>query len=335
MPAKGAACTLRDMLKVRRVAVLLALFTAAGCKGSSPTGVADAAASSTASASAAPPTAPAPGSDDSDEVRPVYPIDDQPPLPLAVRYCDAIKTIAAKRREACCPGAPYYSSTTQCVRTLSAALRAGGVTLADADLGACEAAMTKATEGCDWVTSTGANVAPECADIIRGTLGDGKTCRSSLECTEGLRCRGLGTTRAGRCGAPLPAGTMCNISADSLVSFTSQYGYEQHHPECAGYCRRQCMDAVADGAACTASLECGTKGYCARGRCTHTAPGAGDACTDRCGGGARCIQGKCAAVKGGGESCAQDVECRGRCVRDDAGSGRCGPDCPSFLKPAK
>jgi hypothetical protein len=325
---------MKEAWRVFALLATLALAGSAGCGGcNGGSGGMDASPSATASASAVASNLPPADSDDPDQVRPVYPIDDKPPLPLAVRYCDATKTIAAKRRDACCGAGLYYSSTTECVRTLSAALRSGAVSLADADVASCEAAMTKSTEGCDWVTSTGANLAQECMGIVLGTLGDGKVCRSNLECTEGLRCRGLGTTRAGKCGAPMPSGSMCNISADSLASFTSQNDYDRHHPECAGYCRRQCVDAVAEGAACTASLECGAKGWCAAGRCTTHAPGVGDACTDVCGGGARCVRNKCAAPKGGGESCELDVECRGRCVRSDAGTGQCGPDCPSFPKP--
>jgi hypothetical protein len=129
---------------------------------------------------------------------------------------------------------------------------------------------------------------------------------------------------------------MCNTAVDSLATFTHQASFERSHPECAGYCgRRQCLDAVATGGACTSSFECGAKGYCAGGKCVANAPAIADVCTDSCANGARCVNGHCAAPKNGGEDCTTNVECRGRCAKDDAGSGKCGPDCPSFLKPAK
>lgn len=286
-----------------------------------------------ASAGALPENRDDPGSD---AIQPVYPVDHLPPLPLAETYCNGVRELPQKRRDACCPRFSSYAPTGECTRTLSSALRSGAVTLDPAQLDACVAAMTKETEGCDWVTSTGTPTATACLGILKGTLKVGAVCRSNLECEEGMRCRNLGATRPGRCGPPLAELGPCNLAIDSLASFSGQNDMERHHPECAGYCgRRQCHDAIAAGAACTASFECGPKGHCAGGKCaTGPLPAPGQACTDLCASGARCSKGKCLAAKAGGESCEEDAECRGRCAREDGGkAGKCAADCPSFLLP--
>jgi hypothetical protein len=224
--------------------------------------------------------------------------------------------------------------TAECVRTLSSALRSGAVALDAAEVDDCAAAAAKETEGCDWVTSTGSPTPAACLGILRGKLEEGALCRSNLECTEGLRCRGLGATRPGKCAPPLPAARMCNVSTDSLAAFTGQDDFDRHHPECAGYCvRRQCTDAVAPGAACAASVECGPGARCVAGKCSSGPPPApGEACTDACAAGSRCWRGKCVATKAGGEACEDDGECRAHCERADGGKvGTCAGQCPSTL----
>src|SRR5262249_19067076 len=151
-----------------------------------------------------------------DGVRPVYPIDNKPPLPEAERYCNAVRELPKKRRQECCPKAGLWAPTGECIRTLSAALRSGAVTLDAAALHGCRGAVTQETEGCDWVTSVGGPTTPACLGIIKGTLKEGAVCRSNLECEEGTRCRGLGATRPGRCAPPLPKLGPCNIATDSL-----------------------------------------------------------------------------------------------------------------------
>jgi hypothetical protein len=297
----------------------LALAMAA-CKGK------DADASAPADAGIGPADAAPAEPEDDDEVRPVYPIDDKPPMPQAVRYCEATRGLPRKRREACCPSMRAYAPTDQCVRTLSSALRSGAVTVDAAAIDACVAAVAKDTEGCDWVTSTGTPTSPACLGILKGALKEGASCRSNLECEEGMRCLGLGATKPGKCAAPLAARSVCNLATDPLAVFTGQEDYDRRHPECAGACRvRQCVDAVPVGGACTASDACGPKGWCVAGKCAASAPLGGERCTDACGAGARCVKGTCVAPKGAGEACTADAECRAVCV-----SGRCAGQCPSF-----
>ena len=337
---------MKSTLSVRRTAapgLALALIAGGGslalasCQDKTP-GAPAASASAAASTPAPAPAASGLPEDEGggDAIRPVYPIDNLPPVPLAEQYCNAVRATPLKRRFACCPNFGSFAPTAECIRTLSSALRSGAVSLAAADVEACAAAVTKETEGCDWVTSVGGPTTAACLGIIKGTLKEGALCRSNLECTEGMRCRGLGATRPGRCGAPLPSGAMCNISTDSLAAFSGQDDVDRRHPECAGHCgHMRCVDAPGPGGACISSSMCGAKAYCAGGKCVEgPPPGPGQACTDVCAPGSRCWKGKCMAPKAGGESCEEDGECRSRCERPDGGkTGTCTGDCPSFSFP--
>jgi hypothetical protein len=291
--------------------------------------------SSSASASASASSAMEHGKDD---IQPVYPIDAQPPLPLAQRYCELVKETPAKRRDACCPSMPTFAPANECARTLSAALRSGAVGIEPADLDACADAVAKETAGCDWVGSLASPTVPACLGIIKGKLNNGAVCRSSLECAEGSRCRGLGATHAGKCAPPLPAQRMCNIAVDSLATFAGQDDVDRHHPECEGYCaRKQCLDALAVGAACVTSLACGPKNHCIAGKCSAgPLPGPGEPCTDACVGGTRCWKGKCVQAKTEGDACENDGECRIHCeMATGTKSGKCAQQCPSFPSTTK
>ncbi len=316
------------------------LLCAVSCKDNAPTA---GPASAAASASAAPAGSAAASADPTErpegaggDIRPVYPIDNLPALPLAERLCEAVRDTPLQRRDQCCSKSGAFAPTAECARTLSSALRSGAVALEAADVDACVAAVDKETTGCDWVTSVGSPTVAACLGIVKGTVKEGALCRSNLECAEGMRCRALGATRPGKCEPPLPEGRMCNIATDSLAVFTGQDDLDRHHPECAGYCvRKQCVAAVALGAACTASYACGPAAHCVAGKCSSgPLPEPGQPCTDACAAGARCWKGKCLAAKAGGESCAEDAECRAHCERGDGGKvGKCAGQCPSFPTP--
>lgn len=280
---------------------------------------------------------------DSDEIRPVYPLD-AAPHPLAQRFCEAIHILPEKRKGECCGAAtsPALEGVAGlCVRTLSYALGSGAVTLAPADVDACVAALGKATTGCDWVKPFALELGPACDGIVKGTLAEKAPCRSSLECGEGMRCLGLSTVDPGTCGPPKPARYPCNLAVDVLAGHTRQASLERAHPECAGFCTRSvCQDAVADGAACSLDLQCG-RGRCEAGKCTHAPPpGPGEACVETCAPGARCARGKCVAPKGEGEGCEENEDCRAMCVRGDGGAaGKCEKLCampaPRITLPSK
>jgi hypothetical protein len=228
----------------RTLAAALVLLAASGCSKKSEGAAPDAAPA--ASSSAPGPASNEPGSD---ELKPVYPVDAGPPDPLAMRLCDALHTLPAKRLAACTskPAGPAAAIIDgQCVRTLTAALAAHAVTLDPGDVDHCTDAMTRATTGCDWATPTSAGPLPaECDGIVHGALSANTPCRSSLECLDGLRCQGLSTIDVGTCAAPKAAGFACNLADDMLATFARQDHYERAHPECAGACvARMCRPAT-------------------------------------------------------------------------------------------
>ncbi|WCQ95859.1 hypothetical protein [Sorangium sp. Soce836] len=170
-----------------------------------------------------------------DEIAPVYPKAEGAPDPLAARLCEALHALPARRKAACCGGGPGFHAGAECARALSFALRAKAVTLSTDAVGRCVEAMARSLEGCDWVAPVAAPVPSACEGIVRGALGEGARCRSSLECADGLRCDGVGPTDAGICRAPRAAGP-CGLSVDALAAVTRQTRYAEAHPECRGRC---------------------------------------------------------------------------------------------------
>ena len=296
-----------------------------------------------ATTASADPTAPAvstergPKSKPDREVRPVYPVDAGPPDPAATRFCEAVQTLPEKRKAECCVGARVGTAPVDsCVRTLSYAIAQHAVTLAPADLDRCVEAMTAATSGCDWVTPFAIAIPPACAGIFKGALAAKTSCRSSLECAEGLRCQGLSATDLGVCGAPRAARFQCGVGIDALAAFTRQDQLDHDRPECEGRCTRgRCEDAPAVGAECKSDAQCG-KNRCLAGKCAGAAlPALGAACpAGVCAPGAGCVNAVCVAPKAEGAACSSTAECRGECVLDDAGrAGTCAARCPSFVIP--
>jgi hypothetical protein len=276
-----------------------------------------------------------------DEIKPVYPKDAGPPDPLAQRLCEVLEKEPLDRVASCCATpalAASMSFSGECVRTLTSALHSHAVTVAEADVARCAEAMDRATQGCDWVTPTstaGSMPLPtECEGVIHGALGAKARCRSSLECADGLRCQGLSAIDVGTCGPPKGAGAACNVANDMLTVYTRQTSVDATHAECAGYCRvRQCRETVAVGHACSTDRECG-KGRCDKGVCsTAPVPTVGQPCSTACAEGSRCVNNSCVAAKAQGATCDVDRECRGACVRSDAGSGgTCEMSCPVPFK---
>jgi hypothetical protein len=216
--------------------------------------------------------APVESSASDDEVRPVYPVTADPPDPLATRLCEALHALPAKRKAACCGGAPGFHLAGECARTLSFALRSKAVTLGPEDVDRCVDAIERSLQGCDWVTPLSAPPPAACEGIVRGELAAGARCRSSLECRDGLRCMGAGPTDAGRC-VPPPARGACGASVDALAASTRQTRSELAHPECAGHCeQRMCAADVPRGGACVSHVECGRGRRCASGKCSDAPP---------------------------------------------------------------
>ncbi len=265
-----------------------------------------------------------------DEVRPVYPKTNDPPDPLAEKLCEALHGIPTKRRATCCSHSPGFSLVPECTRTLSYALREKAVTVDPASVDACAAAMDKAHDGCGWVGPAGAGLPAVCDRLVRGVLDEGKRCRSSLECVDGLRCLGVGPTDTGTCRKPMPTGYPCGVSVDTLAALTRQDSFATQHPECGGFCaQRRCKDLVAEGGACKTAIECGAGKVCQEGQCHEgVLPGSGQTCKGDCAAGLRCDKGTCVGPKEEGAACERDIECRGGCLRGDGGkTGTCGMKC--------
>lgn len=289
------------------------------------------------SASAAPaPSASAVPTDmrESDGIEPVYPKTSGPPDPLAEKLCAALYDVPANRRAECCHHSSGFSLTSECVRILSHALRDKSVSLDSAAVDACVSAMNAAHEGCTWVGPVNVPVPAACDGIVRGSIAEGKRCRSSLECIEGLHCIGVGPTDAGVCRKPPPSGYPCTLAVDTLGALTRQDSLETHHPECAGYCeQRRCQDFVALHGACKTNAACGAGRVCLGGSCEEgSLPEEGKPCAKgTCARGLRCEKGTCVGLKPEGARCSLDVECKGGCIRGDGGKeGTCGMKCGLF-----
>lgn len=279
-----------------------------------------------------------------EDVEPVYPIEaNAPPEPLAEKLCNALTTMPEQKRSACCKTTPSIVITAECTRQLSAAIRHGALAVDVKDVDTCLAAYEKTLEGCDWVGPFPPGPPAACQGIFRGKLAAGQRCRSSLECAGELRCKDLGPTTPGRCS---PAGTgeetSCGGTVDSLATYTLQSDVDARHPECKERCiEHKCRAPVREGGACLISGDCQDGLQCLplpgaprTGNPPRTCVAArlpakeGEACPGGvCDGSLQCIRGTCAARKNTGETCADDFECRGGCLKDGETNGRCGPRC--------
>lgn len=282
----------------------------------------------------------------SDEVEPVYAIDPKAPIdPLAQKLCAALSEMPEKKRATCCSTTPGIVVTPECARMLSAAMKSKAVDVSPAAVDACVAAFEKTLDGCDWVGPFPPGPPKECQNILKGTLGEGARCRSSLECAESMRCRGVGPTTAGKCTKARMIGELCGGTTDTLATFVRQNDLDAQHPECVtGHCiNHRCATPFAAGEVCHVTLDCAEglqclpspapakKGARPERKCTpKPIPSAdGEACPGGvCGGDLQCVLGKCARRKNAGEECSNDFECRGGCVKADGGTKSvCGPRC--------
>lgn len=279
-----------------------------------------------------------------DDVEPVYPVEaNAPAVPLAQKLCEGVNTMPENKRVACCKTTPGITFTSECTRTLSAAMRHKAIEVEAKDVDACIAAFEKTLDGCDWVGPFSPGPPPECLGILKGKTAENHKCRSTLECAGNLHCVGLGPTTVGKCAPPSTGGESCGGTVDPLVGFTRQTDSDKRHPQCKERCiKHQCQPPVADGAPCLISSDCqeglqclpipgGPKTGIIPKKCVAgKAPGKdGEPCPGGvCEGTLQCIRGKCATRKGSGEACTDDFECRGGCLKDDGGTkGKCGPRC--------
>jgi hypothetical protein len=262
-------------------------------------------------------------------VRSVYPevVD---PDPLAARLCVALYTVPLERKAACCGTQAPGDLTGECTRAVTTALRDRSIAVDPGAVDRCAVEISERVAGCDWVTPLMPLPPPSCLGIIRGQLARNAACRSSLECVDGLHCRGVSPTTRGVCADPAPPPAACGGSADFLATHARQIDSDSRHPECAGACQlRTCVPFVEKGGACSSSKQCRPGHRCVGRVCVEGEHGAvGEPCLDRCVPDALCIAGKCVAPKPNGEPCASPFECKAACVKEPGReTGTCGKLC--------
>jgi hypothetical protein len=253
------------------------------------------------------------------------------PDPVARRLCDALHALPARRKAECC-GASAESLADLCASEVTASLRRGAVTVDGAAVDRCGAETARDLEGCGWVAPQPPPLPAACRVLVQGTLAAGASCRSSLECREGLFCRGAGPETPGTCARPAPARTRCEVPADNLASYV-RAGDDPRHPACDGLCiKGECLPFAPAGASCASSSGCVPGLHCVVGVCQdRELPKVGEACAGRtsCGAGAFCQDGRCRPQKAAGEACTLSSECRAlACVKAKGATvGKCGEPC--------
>jgi hypothetical protein len=250
---------------------------------------------------------------------------------LAERLCDAVQAQPARRKGECC-GGTVQSLAAVCASELDGALTRGAVTLEAAAVDRCAADVSRRLEGCDWVTPLLPPLPDSCRGIIHGRLKLAQACHSSLECEDGLFCRGVAPGKAGVCAMPSAVQARCENPADNLASFT-RADDDGRHPSCAGLCLKgQCIPLSPAGGTCASSATCHPRLQCIAGRCLdQPLPKLGESCAGNtsCGPGTHCDKGRCAALKNAGEVCASPAECRGLACEIAPGEkvGKCVEPC--------
>lgn len=268
------------------------------------------------------------------EVRIVNPVDAGEPDPLAVRLCNVLHMLPEKRKAQCC-GIPAAATLAgECTRTLSITLRDKAATLDPAAVDRCAEEVSRQLEGCDWITGLTPSAPQGCRRLIHGQLQAGAHCRSSLECRDGLFCRGSAPTTLGVCTEPGAVGATCAGTMDTLETYTKQVDSDTYHPPCGGFCRGgRCAAFVALGGDCHSSKQCAPGRHCVSGHCTDEAPPKiGKACSGSfCEAGAVCLAGQCTSPKKAGEPCTHPFECQAACIKPpDTQVGTCGMQCGAW-----
>lgn len=256
------------------------------------------------------------------------------PSAVVRRLCDTLHRLPDTRRAACCAGTASGGGLADaCARSLGDALARRAVVLVPDDVDRCAADAARALEGCEWVTPQSPRLPASCRGVVRGRIAAGASCRSSLECADGLVCWGAGARADGVCAPPGATGATCGRTEDSLATYLRANG-EDRHPECAGFCSHgRCAARVATGAACVSGAQCAVGSRCLAGRCTTAPPAVlGEACgAAACADGLACIDGRCAKPRASGESCSRPTDCAATCLPPDADGARvCGMQCDAF-----
>lgn len=255
----------------------------------------------------------------------------------AAKLCATLHALPAERKQACCE-VSSGSLVAVCTEELLAAMQRGATKVDAKAVDVCAEASSSALQGCDWVGPLQPALPAACASLVEGSAATGAQCQSSLECADGLYCRGLSPLAPGICAAPAQVGARCEFPADNLAAY-ARAGDDRRHPSCAGVCLRgQCLAVAETGGSCRSNSGCAAGSTCSDGRCVvAAAPALGESCSMSagCGGGAVCIANLCTAPKAGGDSCTLPFECRSLECRKTPGQeeGRCSDVCAVLTKP--
>jgi len=175
--------------------------------------------------------------------RSVYPRSSKAVAPEVERLCQVFSALPRERRAACAGNAAPLVLTSECTRMLGAALADGAVTFSAPAAEQCIAEQSARYQSCDFMARGTLAPPDSCRALLTGTRARGATCRSSLECTTGLHCKGASPVESGRCAAPSAAGVRCGLAADPLAAYVPRR--DADHPECAGTCvRNRCASTT-------------------------------------------------------------------------------------------
>jgi hypothetical protein len=250
----------------------------------------------------------------------------------AQTVCSTLHGLVAERRQSCCGGTKAGDLAAVCDTRLALALERGALTLDEAALRRCGAELSEQLRGCDWVGALPPPLPASCLALVHGARDAGARCETSLECADGLYCRGAAIGSAGVCARPEPVGGRCEIPDDPLASLLHARD-DPRHASCVGSCiRGQCIARTSVGSACATSATCAA-GLSCRDQVCRGGPGGanGDVCSagDACAAGLVCSDGKCAAPGAAGATCRLPFECRSLQCDKAAGEavGRCTEAC--------
>jgi hypothetical protein len=154
--------------------------------------------------------------------------------PWIAPLCHALHALPRERRAQCSGEKPGALLTSACEHALSASVQGKALRIDAARAEQCIDGLRARYEGCEWSTARVLPPLAACQGLLEGARAQGTSCASSLECAEGLHCRGAGAFDRGVCAPPLPDGARCELAADPLGSYMPSEPNE--HRECQNRC---------------------------------------------------------------------------------------------------
>jgi hypothetical protein len=213
----------------------------------------------------------------------------------------ALHVIPGRRVAECCGRAATRFLFDECVRVLNAALASHSVELDRAGVERCTESVKRSLASCAWVTTSQPLAPRACQGLVRGRVGQGAACRSSLECVPPLHCQDASTARPGRCVPPARLGAKCAPGLEPLAAYLLERDARRLRPPCTDFCSPvsgRCEGVPPEGAECRASVNCAPGQRCVSGKCARSAPVSRAAPGDRCSTDLDCEAGGCVEVAG-------------------------------------